>query len=313
MVSSALQEEFLAIASGGVRFEEPMRFHTSFHIGGPAGIWAQPRDSDGLRRLLLLARQADLKVTVVGGGANLLVRDEGIPGLVIRLASRGFQDCRRQNGSLSVGAGLPLDWLIRRAQEAGLSGVEFLAGVPGRVGGAVRMNAGTHDDEGRMHSMNEILHSVTVMDLAGETAEIPAAEIPFRYRSAELGDRIVLGATLSLRPDDPQEIAGRVRRLWDFKKRTQDWSSPSAGCIFKNPEPGECPQGVVPAAGWLIDQVGLKGCRVGGAMVSQVHANFIMNVGDATAQDVWSLIEKIRHQVSERFGVKLGLEVRTLP
>ncbi len=306
LVSSALKEELIAITSGRVKFNEPMRWHTTFHIGGPAEIWADPVDRKELRRLLPLAQEANLPVTVVGGGANLLVHDDGIPGLVLHLGVKNFETTRRTSHGLSVEAGFPLEGLIRRAQEEGLSGVEFLAGVPGRVGGAVRMNAGTHDDEGHLHAFGDVVRSVTVMDFKGEIQTIPKEEVGFTYRSTQLKPRIVLEADLALANDDPQAIAGRVKRLWEFKRRTQDWSAPSVGCIFKNP-----PQG--PSAGRMIDQVGLKGYRIGGAQVSSVHANFIMNRGQAQAADVLKLIEEVRHRVQQRFGLNLELEVQVLP
>ncbi len=314
---TALREEFLAAAPGRVRFGEPMRLHTTFHIGGPADVWAEPRDEEELRRLLRIAGEGDLALTAVGGGANLLVRDEGIPGLVIQLAGAGFQGFEAGTDGIWVGAALPLEWLIRRAEESGLSGVEFLAGVPGRVSGAVRMNAGTHDDEGRVHSFSDVLRAVRVMGRDGAVRVLRKEELQFQYRSCELDGQIVLAACLQLSPDSRQEIAERVRRLWEFKKRTQDWSAPSVGCIFKNPQSVRRTKGGLGtsyrSAGWLIDQAGLKGYRVGGAQVSSIHANFIMNVGQATASDVLAVIEEARGRVLRKFGVELELEVKVLP
>ena len=302
---TSLRDELNAAVPGRVRFEEPLRLHTSFHIGGPAEIWAEPQNPEELRRLLEIAAEAELPVTLVGGGANLLVRDEGIPGLVIHLSGAGFQAFRETEEGVVAGAALPLEWLIRRAEEASLSGVEFLAGVPGHVGGAVRMNAGTHDDEGQFHHFGDVIHSIRVMELDGQIRLLPAEAIDFAYRSTNLNGRIVLEATLNLQPDDRRAIAQRVQRLWQFKKRTQDWSAPSVGCIFKNPQER--------AAGWMIDQVGLKGYRVGGALVSPRHANFILNTGNARASDVLALIEEARARVRQKFGAELELEVQVLP
>jgi len=318
----ALKEDLLAAVSGRVRFNEPMRLHTSFHIGGPAEIWAEPQDPDQLRRLLAVAADAGFPVTMVGGGANLLVRDEGIPGLVVHLTGPGFQQMMVpgtgtvpgtdvsgtdvSGTDVLVGAALPLEWLIRKAQEASLSGVEFLAGVPGHVGGAVRMNAGTHDDEGKFHHFGDRVRSLTVMDLAGRVKTLPGEQAGFGYRCATfLSGWIVLEALLKFSPDDPKEIAARVQRLWSFKKRTQDWSAPSVGCIFKNPAER--------SAGWLIDQVGMKGFRIGGAVVSARHANFILNDGNARAADVLALVEEARARVLKQFGVELETEVQILP
>ncbi len=304
--SAVLCDTFASVTRGRVKFNEPMGRHTTFHIGGPAEIWVEPQEIREMEGLLRIAQEERLPVTVVGGGANLLVRDEGIPGLVVHLAAPGFQRFERSDDGWRVGAGLPLEWLIRRAQEAGLSGVEFLAGVPGRVGGAVRMNAGTHDERGENHSMGDVIKEVAVLDPSGRRRVLSNGEIGFSYRSTGLGDRIAVEALLALTPDDPQAIAARVERNWAFKRSVQDWSAPSVGCIFKNPRPPH-------SAGWLIDQAGLKGFRVGGAIISPVHANFILNLGDARARDVLALVEEARARVQKQFGIDLELEVQVLP
>ena len=314
MLNAALKEEILAAAPGRIRFDEPMRLHTSFHIGGPAEIWAEPQEPEQLRRLLAVASDAGLAVTMVGGGANLLVRDEGIPGLVIHLSGPGFQFFKPAvpgtgmvpGTDVLAGAALPLEWLIRRSQEASLSGVEFLSGVPGHVGGAVRMNAGTHDDEGKFHHFGDVVRSIRVMDLAGQIKNLPAEAAGFGYRSSHLAGRIVLEAVLKLAPADTREIAARVQRLWAFKKETQDWSAPSVGCIFKNPKEGK-------GAGWMVDQAGLKGRRIGGAVISARHANFILNEGNARAADVLALVEEARARVLKQFGVELEMEAQVMP
>ena len=306
-MKESLKEDLLAAVPGRVRFGEPMRLHTSFHIGGPAEIWAEPREPEQLRALLAVAADAGLTVTMVGGGANLLVRDEGIPGLVVHLSGPGFQTFRVTEEGVTAGAALPLEWLIRRAQEAGLSGVEFLAGVPGHVGGAVRMNAGTHDDEGEFHHFGDRVRSLKVMDLAGQVKTLPGEAAGFGYRSSTfLSGWIVLEALLRFVPDDSKEIAARVQRLWAFKKRTQDWSAPSVGCIFKNPKETR-------GAGWMVEQAGMKGFRIGGAVVSPRHANFILNDGNARAADVLALVEEARARVLKQFGVELETEVQIFP
>ena len=325
----SLKDDLLAAAPGRVRFGEPMRLHTSFHIGGPAEIWAEPQEPEQLRALLAVAADAGLTVTMVGGGANLLVRDEGIPGLVVHLSGTGFQYLTpvRRTGTvrrtdlgtdLIAGAALPLEWLIRRAQGAGLSGVEFLAGVPGHVGGAVRMNAGTHDDEGKFHHFGDRVRELKVMNLTGQVKTLPAEAAGFGYRSSTfLSGWIVLEALLRFTPDDAGEIAARVRRLWAFKKRTQDWSAPSVGCIFKNPTSvrrTESTSGTsYRSAGWMVDQAGMKGFRIGGAIVSPRHANFILNDGNARSADVLALVEEARARVLKQFGVELETEVQILP
>lgn len=296
----------MKVANTRIRLREPMHLHTALHIGGPAEIWAEPADIQALAELLQAADPAAVPVTFVGGGANLLVRDEGIPGLTIHLGHRNFAFCRKTVSGLQAGAGLPLEWLIRNAQQAGLSGVEFLAGVPGRVGGAVRMNAGTRTDSGQMRSMADVVTSVQVMDRTGRLERLTTEAVGFGYRSSRLSDRIVLEADFTLAPDDPECIQDRVRKLWAVKRRTQDWTAPSSGCIFKNP-PGE------KSAGWLIDQAGFKGMRVGGVAISGIHANFMMNVDRGSAQDVLTLIGRVQTKVRDQFGVTLETEVRIIP
>ncbi|MCM8812222.1 MAG: UDP-N-acetylmuramate dehydrogenase [Candidatus Omnitrophica bacterium] len=305
-LKAALSDELTAVTAGRVRFAEPMRLHTTMRVGGPAEVWAEPQSEEELRRLLAIADQEKMPVTVVGGGANLLVRDEGIPGLVLHMGHPFFHGCRRESSRLFVGAGLPLEWLVRRATQEGLSGLEFLAGVPGRMGGAVRMNAGTHDDDGALHQTGDVVRSIRMMDRQGQLRHIPKKLAGFAYRTSRLEGAIVLEAELELVPGDKEEIAGRVKRLWEYKRRTQDWSAPSSGCIFKNPSKEQ-------PAGWLIDRAGLKGFSVGCASVSRIHSNFIINTGGAGASDVFKLIEEIRARVDRRFGVKLELEVQVLP
>lgn len=284
-----------------------MRSHTSFHIGGPAQIWAEPANPQVLLSLLGLARQNGLPVTPVGGGANLLVADDGIPGLVIHPAGPGFQGLTRTESGLRVGAGVSIEKLIRATLREGLAGVEFLAGVPGKMGGAIRMNAGTHDEEGVVRSISDAADAITTVGAEGRTQTLSNREADFRYRSSGLAGQIVTEAHLSLSPDDPSAIEGRVKALWALKRRTQDWTAPSAGCIFKNPAPG------APAAGWMIDRAGLKGFRVGGAMVSPIHANFMINCGNASARDVFALIDEAAGRVEKMFQVRLELEVQVLP
>lgn len=317
-LAASVREEILAAAPGRVRFDEPMSRHTTFHIGGSAEVWAEPENAGELARLVRLASEVGLPLTIVGGGANLLVRDEGIPGLVICLSRPAFQGFSSSSAPspltgegggegeiVSAGAALPLEWLLRETRLRGLSGVEFLAGVPGRVGGAVRMNAGTRDLEGKTHAFSDVIRFITVMDRKGRVTRLSREEAGFGYRCSRLDGRIVLEAELALRPSDPQSVGRRMEALWAFKKRTQDWSSPSVGCIFKNPAPL--------SAGRLLEEAGLKGHRVGDAMVSPTHANFIMNLGSARAADVLALIEEARARVLNRFGQALELEVQVIP
>jgi UDP-N-acetylmuramate dehydrogenase len=306
-IDQKLRGELQTLLGPKVRFEEPMHLHTSFHIGGPAQVWAEPADPQVLLLLVGLARRNGLPVTPVGGGANLLVDDAGIPGLVIHPVGPGFQGLTRTESGLRVGAGVSIEKLIRATLRENLSGAEFLAGVPGRMGGAVRMNAGTHDEQGTIHSISDVAETITTVGAEGQIQTLSNRQADFRYRSSGLAGQIVTEALLSLSPDDPLAIERRVKTLWALKRRTQDWTAPSAGCIFKNPAPG------TPPAGWMIDRAGLKGFRIGGAMVSPIHANFMVNCGNAKARDVFALIDEASGRVEKMFQVRLELEVQVLP
>lgn len=328
MLTTTVREEFAGVAGSRVRFEEPMRLHTSFHIGGPAEIWAEPKDREELTRLLEVADQASLPVTVVGAGANLLVRDSGLPGLVISLNAPAFRRVAVDGATVTVGAGVGLDRVVALTREAGLAGCEFLAGIPGKVGGAVRMNAGTRGPSTRppaslrvvpsersesrdgvegFRAMSDVVTEVAVLRRGGELSVLLPEALGFRYRHTDLSSEIVLEATLALTPCPPEAIAQRIAALMAYKRATQDLSAPSAGCIFKNPGNG------LPAASWLIDRAGLKGLRVGDALVSPRHANFIVNTGEARAQDVLALISAIQYKVLQEHGLALELEVQVLP
>ncbi|PIQ82780.1 MAG: UDP-N-acetylenolpyruvoylglucosamine reductase [Candidatus Omnitrophica bacterium CG11_big_fil_rev_8_21_14_0_20_64_10] len=306
MPSSPSLELFGRVPGVRLRRDEPMSRHTTLRLGGPAELWAEPESDHALAELLRLAREERVPVTVIGGGANVLVRDEGIPGLTIHLGHRSFFQSRRTPAGLWAGAGLSLEWLIKAASEQGLAGLEFLTGVPGRVGGAVWMNAGTRDDAGRMRSMADVVESVQVMGRDGRQRYLSAEQMGFRYRGTGLRDEIILGAEFRLEPDDPDRIEQRIKALWDTKRRTQDWSAPSAGCMFKNPSSDR-------SAGWMIDQAGLKGVRVGGMQISPRHANFMIHVERATAADALALMETARQRVHRQFGIWLEPEIRILP
>ncbi len=306
MLTTSVQQEVVTITGGRVRFEEPMRSHTSFHIGGPAEVWVEPQDVEELRQLVGLAHADGMPVTLIGGGANLLVRDSGIPGLVISLGGPVFRQATIAGTTVTVGAGVGLDRVVAMTRDAGLGGCEFLTGIPGKVGGAIRMNAGTRD-ETSFRVMSDVVTHVTVLRSDGTVARLTAEQVGFQYRASRLNGDIVLEATLQLVPCVPEAIANKVAALMVYKRATQDLSAPSAGCIFRNPPQGR------PAASWLIDHAGLKGMRVGDAAVSTRHANFIVNLGSAKASDVLALISAIQYRVLQEQGVLLDLEVQVMP
>ena len=296
----ALQDIFAGCTQRPLLPAEPMTKHTSFHIGGPAELMAQPQSEAELQSLLLKAAEAAVPVTLVGNGSNLLVRDKGIRGLVIKLGSM-LRDIKVSGNVLTFGSGVSLAQASKKAAELGLSGMEFAVGIPGSIGGAVYMNAGAYDGE-----MSKVVKSVRVMDAAGEVSELSAGELDFGYRHSALqgSSKIVTSVTVELAAGDKQAIAEKMADFSNRRITKQPLELPSAGSMFKRP-PGYF-------AGTLIDQTGLKGYTVGGAQVSTKHAGFVVNIGGATAADVLQLISDVQAKVFAAHGVKLEPEVLVL-
>ncbi|WP_293838770.1 UDP-N-acetylmuramate dehydrogenase [Phascolarctobacterium succinatutens] len=296
----ALQDIFAGCTQRPLLPAEPMTKHTSFHIGGPAELMAQPQSEAELQSLLLKAAEAAVPVTLVGNGSNLLVRDKGIRGLVIKLGSM-LRDIKVSGNVLTFGSGVSLAQASKKAAELGLSGMEFAVGIPGSIGGAVYMNAGAYDGE-----MSKVVKSVRVMDAAGEVSELSAGELDFGYRHSALqgSSKIVTSVTVELAVGDKQAIAEKMADFSNRRITKQPLELPSAGSMFKRP-PGYF-------AGTLIDQTGLKGYTVGGAQVSTKHAGFVVNIGGATAADVLQLISDVQAKVFAAHGVHLEPEVLVL-
>ena len=296
----ALQDIFAGCTQRPLLPAEPMTKHTSFHIGGPAELMAQPQSEAELQSLLLKAAEAAVPVTLVGNGSNLLVRDKGIRGLVIKLGSM-LRDIKVSGNMLTFGSGVSLAQASKKAAELGLSGMEFAVGIPGSIGGAVYMNAGAYDGE-----MSKVVKSVRVMDAAGEVSELSAGELDFGYRHSALqgSGKIVTSVTVELAAGDKQAIAEKMADFSNRRITKQPLELPSAGSMFKRP-PGYF-------AGTLIDQTGLKGYTVGGAQVSTKHAGFVVNIGGATAADVLQLISDVQAKVFAAHGVHLEPEVLVL-
>ena len=296
--------DLLAIFAGctakPLLLEEPMAKHTSFRIGGPADVLAQPADEAELAALLKRAGEHAVPVTLVGNGSNLLVRDKGIRGLVIKL-SNSFSDMKALGNELTFGSGISLAMASKKAASLSLSGLEFAVGIPGTIGGAVYMNAGAYDGE-----MAKVVTSVRVMDREGKISELKASELAFAYRHTALQNSglIVTSVTCVLQPDEADAIAAKMADFSQRRISKQPLELPSAGSMFKRP-PGYF-------AGTLIDQTGLKGYTVGGAQVSTKHAGFVVNVGGATAQDVLQLISDVQSKVFAAHGVRLEPEVLVL-
>lgn len=295
-----LQQIFAGCTKKALLINEAMSKHTSFRIGGPADVMALPQSEQELQQLLSRAAEARVPVTLIGNGSNLLVRDKGIRGLVIKLGNM-LNEIRQEGSAITFGSGVSLSMASHKAAELSLSGLEFAVGIPGSIGGAVYMNAGAYDGE-----MAKIVSSVRLMDTSGQMRELGAEQLCFGYRSTALQNSgcIVTAVTVQLQPGEQQAIAAKMAEFSQSRITKQPLELPSAGSMFKRP-PGYF-------AGTLIDQTGLKGYTVGGAQVSKKHAGFVVNVGGATAADVLQLIKDVQAKVYAAHGVHLEPEVLIL-
>lgn len=285
------------VAAGTVlRRGEPLAKRTTLRVGGPAEIYIEPASDSELSAVLNLCSQHDIPWLVLGRGSNLLIRDGGIRGVVISLSHPNFSRIEFKDGKLVCGAGARLKSVAIEARRNLISGLEFLEGIPGSVGGALRMNAGAMGSQ-----MFAVVERVRFMDSRGEAREGTPAEIPHEYRSCPmLKTHIALSATLKGTPGEREAIEKLMNECSQKRWKSQP-AAASAGCMFKNPE-------TVPA-GKLIQELGLKGTRVGGAVVSDVHGNFLVNDGNATANDVLRLIDLIKEKALHERGIELRTEV----
>src|SRR5437899_3059041 len=286
-------------------FARPLAPFTSIRIGGPADALVRLETLDALRHLRAIAREHAIPLFILGGGSNLLIRDGGIRGIVVLLrgAFRAYcvQPCdagaQPTRAQVQVGVGYPLSRLALQLARQGWSGLEFAYGIPGTLGGAMVMNAGTH-----LGDMSRVLVQARVLRSDGQVQELPTAALGLRYRGSSYPPgAVLLGATLRLQQGEREQIEALMHESYARRQRTQPLSQPNAGSIFKNP-PGT-------AAGRLIEELGFKGTRFGGAMISPVHANFIVNVGHATAADVEALMAHVHERVRATYNIDLEAEV----
>ena len=282
-----------------LRFDEPMDKHVFFGIGGLASAYFEVSTVHELAAVAKLKKSWNLPVATIGRGSNLLVSDNGYRGIMLRLVKE-FDQLEFDGDCVSVGGGVSLPRLSKVSARQGLSGIEFALGIPGSVGGALIMNAGAWGS-----SFGDVVERVRVMTDKGEVIEISHDEARFAYRRSGLDNYFsVTGAVLRLTPGDAKIITDRMNELYNKKISTQPFAEENAGCIFKNP-PDD-------SAGRLIDACGLKGHRIGGAEVSEIHGNFILNIDNATAEDVLSLVQHIQAHVKRTTGVALQIEVKML-
>jgi len=279
---------------------EPLAPHTWYRIGGPARWYIRPRSVEELQEAAKRCAENDVPVYVLGLGANLLVGDQGVDGAVFRLDHDFWRRVKFAGNTLEAGAGVDMQRLLVRTVKEGLAGIECLAGIPGTIGGGVRMNAG-----GKFGDIGALITRVSVMDVTGVLFERTKDDLVFDYRSTNISARFILSATLELDEDDPERIMKRTKEIWMFKRNTQPLNTKNCGCIFKNP------RGL--SAGALIDQAGLKGFRVGGAEVSDKHANFIVAHPGCRADDVMKLVKIIREKVFDKNEIHLESEVQIWP
>ena len=288
----------LPTVRGRLRADEPMARYTWFRVGGPAEVLFEPADIEDLQSFLK-ARPSDVPISVIGGTSNILIRDGGIPGITIRLG-KAFAQIDIQNEQVRVGAAAADVNIARRVAEAGVAGLEFLVGIPGTIGGALRMNAGAYGTE-----IKDVFQSTDAITEDGECVQLGITEMGFGYRRCTVpSSYIFIAATLQGTSGDVSAIQARMKDIQESRETTQPVRERTGGSTFANPE-GH-------SAWALIDAAGCRGLKIGGAMVSEAHTNFLINAGDATALDIEMLGEDIQRRVKEDSGIELHWEIRRL-
>ena len=281
-----------------IKYNEPMKKHTSFKIGGPAECFIKAQKIEEIQEILKLVKENNIPLKIIGNGSNLLVKDEGIKGIVLKIDIKKIEI---QGNNVTVGSGVKLGELAPKLLREELAGFEFASGIPGTIGGAIRMNAGAHGSE-----LKDIVKTVTYMDKNGEMHKIKNEDAKFEYRNSRFSkeDNIILETELELEKGNKEEIQAKMTEYANFRKEKQPIEYPSAGSTFK--------RGADFITAKLIDECGLKGYQIGGAQISEKHAGFIINKENATAEDVIKLIEYTKEQVYNKFGKKIELEVEII-
>jgi UDP-N-acetylmuramate dehydrogenase len=291
---------------GTVREAEPVGRYSTYRIGGPATVFL-PANPEDVGIALALVGETGTAWFAIGLGSNILLPDDGLEALVIRVG-KGLDRIQQHQDSGTVGAGLPAPLAARRTAEAGYAGLHIFVGVPGTVGGGVYMNAGCHGGD-----WSEVVERVTVVDAAGRNAVVDRKEIPFTYRRSGLDGRLVVEATVQLRQEEPARLEEAVAEMFEWRQRGTPFNQPCCGSVFKNPAGPSWKKEEGPrTAGQLIEAAGLKGFTIGGAQVSPMHANYFVNTGGASAQDVRRMIDHVQQVVQDKFGVRLEPEVKLI-
>jgi UDP-N-acetylmuramate dehydrogenase len=291
---------------GEVRESEPLARYSTYRIGGPATV-VLPSSAEDVAAAVRMAHEAGVPWFALGLGSNILLPDEGLDALVVRLG-KGLDRLERDGDRWVVGAGLPAPLAARRTAAAGYAGLHIFVGVPGSVGGGVYMNAGCHGGD-----WSEVVESVTLVDEAGRDSVVPRSEVPFTYRRSGLDGRVVVEAAVRLRREEQHRLDEQVSEMFEWRQSGTPFNQPCCGSVFKNPAgPSWKREGGPRTAGQLIEAAGLKGFRVGGAEVSPMHANYFVNTGGATAADVRGLIEQVQQRVESEFGALLEPEVKII-
>ena len=292
----------LNISKEKIKYHEPMAKHTSFKIGGPAQCFINAESVEEIKQICKVASKNDINLTIIGNGSNLLVTDNGINGIVVKVNIKKFElEFSNDDVSLIVGAGNKLGEIAQKLLRNEITGFEFAAGIPGTIGGAVRMNAGAYGKE-----MKDIVETVKYMDYDGNIYEKSNKDLEFEYRKSMFAKNkfIILEAKLKLQKGNAQYIKDKMLEFEQSRKQKQPLEFPSAGSTFK--------RGTDFITAKLIDDAGLKGYRVGGAMVSTKHAGFVVNENNATAQDVLNLVKHIKQEVYKKFNKKIELEIQVI-
>ena len=279
-----------------VETDYPLAKRTWFGLGGPVDYFIRPKTVEQLKEVARRCNENNIRIYVMGFGSNLLISDEGLRAAVIKLEAEQFTQIEFEGEEVTAWAGVELSKLVLTCVEKGLSGIEALTGIPGSVGGAVKMNAG-----GNFGDFGAAVETVTLMDGDGNVFEKSKPELAFDYRRTNITAKFILNARLKLNSADSEQIMRTVKENWIYKKNNQPLNTRNSGCIFKNPRGG--------SAGALIDRAGLKGIKVGGAMVSEKHANFIVAEEGCKSRDVMRLIEAVKQRVKEQFDIELELEI----